>query len=135
MGPGGVFSEVFEGMGSLVGKSRLVKLTSPDKEDPLLDLVRQLYESGYDINWKQFFSQVGGRRISLPGYQFEKTRCWIREDIIKGFYNPDDGLFSKDSREEELPGQVLSEVESDLVQYWGEELGNRSISRGDDFFE
>jgi len=36
------------------------------------------YTNGADILWEDFYSQASPSRISLPGYPFEKNRCWVQ---------------------------------------------------------
>lgn len=51
---------------------------SPEAEDCLVDLFANLYLVDCPFNWEAFQSAYGGRRIHLPGYQFERIRCWYR---------------------------------------------------------
>jgi 3-oxoacyl-(acyl-carrier-protein) synthase/acyl carrier protein len=134
MGPGGPFSKIYESLGLSVSGSSLFKLCIPATEDPLLDLANRLYQAGYDINWRQFFHNSGGRRIALPGYQFERTRCWIREEAMSGFYNPDSAVFAELNTQDQSKVK-LSDVEYKLMQYWREELGHQRIELQDNFFE
>jgi amino acid adenylation domain-containing protein len=38
----------------------------------------QLYVRGADVNWDAALEAVAFRRISLPGYPFERTKCWVQ---------------------------------------------------------
>lgn len=49
----------------------------PEKSDALP--LKQLYLSGANIDWKAFYKDKECRRLHLPGYVFEKKRCWFKE--------------------------------------------------------
>ncbi|MDO6435724.1 amino acid adenylation domain-containing protein, partial [Flavitalea sp. BT771] len=40
--------------------------------------IAEAYMAGSDIDWNQYFP-VNACRIELPGYQFDRKRCWIGE--------------------------------------------------------
>ncbi|MBC7976175.1 MAG: acyltransferase domain-containing protein, partial [Myxococcales bacterium] len=44
---------------------------------PLLDSVAQLHLAGVDLDWAAFDHAYGRRRVSLPAYAFQRTRCWF----------------------------------------------------------
>jgi amino acid adenylation domain-containing protein len=54
-----------------------------DGESPLHDLCRQ-YVKGGDINWKEYYSGEKRRRLSLPAYPFEGSRCWLNIPVPEG---------------------------------------------------
>ena len=43
----------------------------------LLGSLAELYCEGMDIDWEAYFKPLNGRRISLPGYPFNKQRFWF----------------------------------------------------------
>ncbi|MFC9253530.1 beta-ketoacyl synthase N-terminal-like domain-containing protein [Amycolatopsis thailandensis] len=45
--------------------------------DDVLARVAELYVSGVDVDWDLVHEGTGRRRVSLPGYSFEPTRCWV----------------------------------------------------------
>ena len=47
------------------------------KDESLLKEVCRLYIEGADIDWDILFVKDNIKRISLPGYSFEKSRCWL----------------------------------------------------------
>lgn len=47
-----------------------------DEWQNVVDAVRQLYLNGHAIHWDTF-ERVGGRRISLPTYPFDRRRWWL----------------------------------------------------------
>jgi acyl transferase domain-containing protein/acyl carrier protein len=56
------------------------------QKSQILQEVCQIYVSGADINWEEFYQQQKYQKMSLPGYCFSKQRCWVR-DLQEGI-NP-----------------------------------------------
>lgn len=54
----------------------LISTTAPAKRDLLKSLGR-LYIAGADPEWQTLYRDRNVYRISLPGYAFQKDRCWI----------------------------------------------------------
>ncbi|MDH6626450.1 acyl transferase domain-containing protein [Streptomyces sp. LBL] len=52
----------------------------------LLDTVGKLWQATADIDWDAFRGPSRPRRLSLPGYPFQRTRYWIGPD--SGSYQP-----------------------------------------------
>ena len=100
--------------------------------DPMYELVRELYLSMFNINWDEFCKHNGGRKIELPHYQFEKTRCWLRDES-KEVQN----AFKSGGLDEvkAITEENVSEVEEEIRKYWQEILEINTISVNADFFE
>ncbi len=43
-----------------------------------LQKVAQSYLTGCDISWEDFYAPAERVKVSLPGYPFEKKRCWVK---------------------------------------------------------
>ncbi len=54
----------------------------PEKRDALT--LRQLYLSGANIDWNAVYNGKNYHRLHLPGYAFEKKRCWFKEQDEDG---------------------------------------------------
>lgn len=54
----------------------------PD-ESVLLNSIGQLWLYGVDIHWPALYPGENLKRISLPGYPFEKVRCRLDESLFK----------------------------------------------------
>ncbi len=80
MGPEGTLSRILRQLQQEEGIEGLhiVSLDDCLEEDPLAPLLQSLYGLGASIDWKAYHQGLPGRRIYLPGYQFERIRCWIR---------------------------------------------------------
>ncbi|MDO6435719.1 condensation domain-containing protein [Flavitalea sp. BT771] len=79
IGPAGNILKSIPSSGYDVKVSK-VNLRMGDK-DVLLTYIKGLYLAGYgtDLRWAKEW--VSGRRIELPAYEFDRVRCWIREEI------------------------------------------------------
>ena len=124
--------------------------------DSLLSLLREVYLQGGPIDWDAFHAQVGGRRISLPGYQFERLRSWYapphsREDYDAWHRRVYDeaavGLVAKNTHKT-LPADAAAEepatiieldenwtsTEQAIARIWIETLKIDRVELDDDFF-
>ena len=52
--------------------------STPEPESSFIDAVAQAYEAGLDISFKGLFAGEERRRISLPGYPFQRERYWLQ---------------------------------------------------------
>jgi 3-oxoacyl-(acyl-carrier-protein) synthase/acyl carrier protein len=99
---------------------------------PLLQLMKALVVSGYDIRWQEYYNHHDGTRIELPGYVFEKTRCWLREE-------PGEIVFDLTGMSAGRPKPVLKEkgtgIQEKIAGFWQEVLEIHEFSLEDDFFE
>jgi 3-oxoacyl-(acyl-carrier-protein) synthase/acyl carrier protein len=98
--------------------------------DPLLQCMAAWYEAGQNLNWQFAGGIFDGRRISLPLYPFEKTRCWIRESPkLQSAANMGAAESVADF------GDGLGEVELDILNLWKEILNTQVTSLEESFFE
>ncbi|MCX7920708.1 MAG: condensation domain-containing protein [Clostridia bacterium] len=51
-------------------------LSAQENEEMLHELCR-LYIRGVDINWDELYERKQPKRVSIPGYPFERNRCWL----------------------------------------------------------
>ncbi|SHJ86219.1 Phosphopantetheine attachment site [Clostridium cavendishii DSM 21758] len=75
-----------------------IELFCKNKDKEILLEIMELYVKGADINWSKLYPPRSFNKVSLPGYPFEATRCWLNiQDNIKEFYEtiwvPTDNLF------------------------------------------
>ncbi len=52
------------------------QLHGNDKE--ILEIICELYIKGADIDWSSLYINESVHRVSLPTYQFERSRCWVQ---------------------------------------------------------
>ena len=63
----------------LSGGSEIVMEIGPEAPGDFAAAVAKAYEAGLEINFEGLFAGETRRRISLPGYPFERRRYWIPE--------------------------------------------------------
>ncbi|MFC0623328.1 amino acid adenylation domain-containing protein [Kribbella deserti] len=56
----------------------------------LLAAAARLYEAGSDLNWAALVADHPGRRIPLPAYPFQRTRCWVEPKEQRSMPTTDD---------------------------------------------
>ncbi len=70
-----------------------------DSTGEVLKEIGNLYVNGADCDWKQLFKKNSCQRVSLPIYEFEKSRCWVEYDyskaVTKSATSPNRKLFAK----------------------------------------
>jgi amino acid adenylation domain-containing protein len=88
MGPKGVLTKVFEEIQT--NQVTVVSINEKISHDKMLDFVRQLFLTGFSIDWKSFVANGAGKRIKLPTYQFDRERCWAKppmtSEVPSSFY-------------------------------------------------
>ncbi|MCX8130382.1 MAG: SDR family NAD(P)-dependent oxidoreductase [Clostridia bacterium] len=79
-----------------LGNKAAVKINSfveGNRQDKsILHEICSLYVKGADVDWEKLYTGLRTRKASLPGYPFERTRCWINIPLIMAekdnfFYN------------------------------------------------
>lgn len=93
----------------------------------VLKKLGDLYRLGTDIDWKktQTFSNPHARRIPLPGYSFEASRCWLEMPKSPVVYQTSH------------PASVMENlsIHEKLILIWKELLGGADIDDESDFFK
>ena len=56
---------------------RLDETTVKEEKNMLLQELAEIYVAGGNIQWDYVYKHHYYRRISVPGYQFQKSRCWF----------------------------------------------------------
>ncbi|MET9504288.1 type I polyketide synthase [Streptomyces sp. NPDC006622] len=90
VGPGSTLTETVVRQETAKRLTALPSLTPADGSGSdlaaLLDTVGTLWQSTVDIDWNTFRGGSLPRRVSLPGYPFQRSRYWIGPD--SGSYAP-----------------------------------------------
>lgn len=111
-----------------------------------------LYVLGADINLGRMYERGNYRRISIPTYQFDRTRCWVKtisqhtpktRDRNKTSEptesnNQKVATLSLQDNRIELAGKqdhAYTELEIEIARLWAEILGFTQINVFDDFFD
>jgi acyl transferase domain-containing protein/acyl carrier protein len=50
------------------------------EKDPFNHLIKDLFLLNHPISWSDFHKGYSASRLEIPSYEFQKTRCWIKEN-------------------------------------------------------
>ncbi|AWX56431.1 hybrid non-ribosomal peptide synthetase/type I polyketide synthase [Brevibacillus brevis] len=106
-----------------------------------LKTVAQLWLYGIDIDWKRFYGAEKRRRVSLPGYPFEKKRYWInnfRFDTSshgKRVSANEKPLLGQDPVSIQAVHKFTTKEGAMLSQVVSEIIGGPHVGEDDDLFE
>jgi acyl transferase domain-containing protein len=110
--------------------------------------IGEVWSHGYNINWsltwKTNIEEL--RNVALPGYQFERNRCWIDLPVEEEARQEDankelkDDIQSKIEVKKAIMSEVLieedvTELERQIAEIFSEILGNKKISKYKSFFD
>lgn len=97
------------------------------RADAFVDYLRELYLGG--ANWQWRMTAGGGRRIELPSYQFQRSRCWMENVSVPSMVESSVNTPCCDSAAK--PGDVLERV----LAIWKDVLGLEDLSAQASFFD
>ena len=109
----------------------------------IMALLQQLYLSGCPVDWQAVYNLLpAGQRIELPGYSFEPSRCWLREEPKSEEEADGQTLFNDNEKHLEVKknrrrplkeqGSLLEET---LAEFWRHVLDIETCSLEDNFFD
>ncbi|MCG8323341.1 MAG: condensation domain-containing protein, partial [Cytophagales bacterium] len=116
-------------------------IKSGSESDFFLDIVSSLYNTNYTVDWSLIYKKRHGRKVELNTYQFDRKRCWLREeeDTHTGDMKSAENISEIQSDEETnlIKGgdHAYSMIETYIKRYWADVLNTEKISFDDDFFE
>ncbi|MBG9792896.1 hypothetical protein ABD76_10500 [Paenibacillus dendritiformis] len=112
-------------------------LGSWDERISMLGVLRALYEHHVDMDWAAHARCYPGRRIHLPGYGFDRIKCWPEISRPDPERNPNKPLNPIERHQEQTTKHWFNgtAAESLLASVWSEVLESRSFGRDDDFFD
>lgn len=136
MGVDGNLSKVIKKQCSNSSNCHVLSLSSASTcASPLYDLINQLYLFGYMINWKEFYKYHEGKKIELPTYSFNSTRCWLRDEVRKDIPNGKNKDHSIQNEDLFILTENITRLQKKIIGYWSKILNLNRISIDDDFFE
>ncbi len=91
--------------------------------DPFLEVLMNWYAIGQDLNWNFVARQLGGKKISLPLYPYDRTRCWI-----------DSTMVTPQENQKLKAHKLINKINDFVVNAVQEVLCISSISPSDNFF-
>ena len=95
-----------------------------DIRNPLLLILLKFYKFGIDLDWSLLFKKKDIRKIELPAYQFQRKRCWIRENT-----------FNENRDTVNITENNFGVIEEKIFKIWNEQLEIDVITNDDDYFE
>ncbi len=110
------------------------------ENEALLNDILKLYVKGENIEWEELYRKEIRKKIAIPVYPFEKSRCWIeiREDSKEKALPAKRLEEEKPSTEIKLTGSEngqYTQTQILLAQIWGTVLGYKEIGIDEDFYE
>lgn len=154
IGPGTTLGTLARQSPNARGAAIVPTLPAPGEDrsswESVLMAVGTLWTAGVEPDWAAF--QGDGRRVSLPGYPFQRRRYWV-EPAVTGapgaglVVDADDGpeatppgphnVGDRDPRPEQLTEYVAprNAIETGLVELWEELLGVAPVGVDDNFIE
>ncbi len=99
----------------------------------ILTELAQMFVAGYELDFNQIFDKLEPYRISLPGYQFSKTRCWFEIKEISKDYKIDNAP-EKDSKNEVYVPLDIKVYEENIQRIWEKCLGYSNIPKNENYY-
>ena len=106
------------------------------------------YVEGESWDWEAMYRDTNRRKVHLPAYPFERTRCWVEASPASALYRvPDKYAGALPAREPEQPiaaqsvtlsgrdEDAYSDTERAVAEVWGRVLGLSAIGLHDHYYE
>lgn len=99
----------------------------------ILTRLAQMFVTGYRLNMNLLYDKLEPYRISLPGYQFSKSRCWFElKEVSKG--QKIDNVQEEDlANEINLPFDIKV-YEERIQRIWEDVLGYTDIQGNENYY-
>ncbi|MFC4306455.1 HAD-IIIC family phosphatase, partial [Cohnella boryungensis] len=112
-----------------------------------LEALCRSYAKGENPDWEAYYGAQNVRRLHIPAYPFERTRCWLEETAGAGAQyaypfggpaGPDIGLTLKEKKGVTLTGRengIYTELEQTVADAWGRGLGFSALGVDEHYYE
>jgi acyl transferase domain-containing protein/acyl carrier protein len=103
---------------------------SADIQQTSLYKIGELYAKGAEIDWEKLYAKERVKKISLPGYPFAKTSCWLQRETTEELYYTLEWIKQKGTRREksqEDDGVILIFMDETRM---GETLAQKLLREG-----
>ncbi|CAM4112206.1 type I polyketide synthase [Pseudoalteromonas byunsanensis] len=107
----------------------------------LLEAIGKYWSLGGNIDWQDFYANRDCYRTSLPGYPYQKRRCWIDPIFSEAApqvaqqQTPVQTEPAKEPDVSDEQGAPRNATEAMIVKIWQQLLGVESIAITDNFFD
>ncbi|WP_109470798.1 type I polyketide synthase [Mycolicibacter sinensis] len=109
-----------------------------DDRDTFLLALGQLWAAGVDVDWSGLRGDYQPKRVTVPGYPFERQRHWLEHNAgatwVSGAVN-NGAAASGAGSADGAGGSAGSSIEATLQRIWGICLGVGSVDRNANFFD
>ncbi len=98
----------------------------------LYNTVGKLWCLGIDVNWNSIYQHSNCKKIPLPVYPFERTRCWIGSKT--GIPEITENITYNNEKRTDLSEYPPCLCIESVIGIWKDFLGTEKIEPDDDFF-
>jgi amino acid adenylation domain-containing protein len=120
----------------LGGRGCALVAPSPGSNDAVLELLASLYVAGECPDWTRLHAQGSGTRIELPGYSFDRARCWLRDTPKAGVRAGAGPWIDSGSTSRRFePSRASNDTETALAGFWAEVVGHSDFDNDTPFFD
>ena len=113
-----------------------------DGETAVLKALGELWLRGADVAWDKVYAHRQCRRVELPGYPFERRRCWVEPLVQADAHSveasavvaPVPAAVPVRKPDQAYPSGPRSDSESLVASIWEELLGVQDLGLHDNFF-
>ncbi len=108
-----------------------------DDRDAFLLALGQLWAAGVEVDWSPLRGDYQPKRVTVPGYPFERQRHWLEHNAGATWVSGAGGASSAGSsgNGEGASGSTGSSMEETLQRIWSVCLGVGSVDRTANFFD
>ncbi|HKS30080.1 MAG TPA: condensation domain-containing protein [Pyrinomonadaceae bacterium] len=105
----------------------------------LLETLASLYVAKVPVDWEEFYRDEECRRVEVPTYPFEKTRCWVDAPVPE--QQPRVKTIEPEAPTAPAPlasaldDASATETERKLAAIWTDILKLETLAREDDYFD
>lgn len=116
-----------------------IALEAPMRQVEDLSQIAVSYVHGASVDWSSMYSGERRKRISLPTYRFERTRCWLDVSASTLTASPapsrHDGLPLSEVKLQGRESEAYSITERTIANIWGDILGIQEVHIEDTYYE
>lgn len=91
-------------------------IVSDYKSESAVDELCRLYVKGADVDWEELYKKLKVKKVSIPVYPFEKSRCWFEySDELQNVQSNNDLFYSVVWEEDLLEDNEIRAVNGKVI--------------------
>lgn len=110
-----------------------------DDRDAFLLALGQLWAAGVDVDWSPLRGDYQPKRVTVPGYPFERQRHWLEHNAgatwVSGAAATNGAAAGGSGGSDRAGGSAGPSMEATLQRIWAVCLGVSSVDRNANFFD